>query len=59
MLNNFCQGGWWYDTSYRFKIKHRPATGLINLQMWEGGVKIEDSGDIFDNGPDSLKGDNT
>ena len=31
-------------------------TGLIRLQLWEGETKIADSGDIFDNGPESLRG---
>ena len=42
--------------SYRFKLLHRPMTGLIRLQLWEGETKIADSGDIFDNGPESLRG---
>ena len=31
-------------------------TGLIRLQLWERETKIADSGDIFDNGPESLRG---
>ena len=49
-------GGWWYDTSYRFQITHRPASGLIRLKLWEAGTLKEDSGDIFDNDDESLKG---
>ena len=49
-------GGWWYDTSYRFQITLRPASGLIRLKLWEAETLIEDSGDIIDDGDESLKG---
>ncbi len=52
----FFQGGWLEGQSYRFKLLHRPKTGLIRLKLWEGETQIADSGDIFDNGPESLKG---
>lgn len=42
--------------SYRFKLLHRPRTGLIRLKLWEGETQIADSGDIFDNGSESLRG---
>ena len=48
--------GWRAKTSYRFSITHRPSQGLIRAKLWEGGTLIADSGDIIDNGPDSLKG---
>ena len=48
--------GWTYDKSYRFKIIHHPDQGLIRLKLWEGGRLIQDSGDIIDNGPESLRG---
>ena len=35
---------------------HRPNEGLIRLKLWEGKDMIEDSGNIFDNGLESLKG---
>lgn len=45
-----------YEIPYRYNIVHRPNEGLIRLKLWEKEVMIEDSGDIFDNGPESLKG---
>ena len=32
--------GWKVQTPYRFFLKHRPQTGVINLQIYEGSVKI-------------------
>ena len=32
--------GWKMQTPYRFFLKHRPQTGVINLQIYEGSVKI-------------------
>ena len=32
--------GWKAKTPYRFFLKHRPLTGVINLQIYEGSVKI-------------------
>ena len=48
--------GWKEETSYRFFITHRPNQGLIRAKLWVGDTLIADSGDIIDNGPDSLKG---
>ena len=48
--------GWKYDTSYRFNILHLPDQGLIRLKLYEGAALIHESGDIIDNGPESLKG---
>ena len=48
--------GWKAETSYRFHITHRPNQGLIRAKLWVGDTLIADSGDIIDNGPDSLKG---
>ena len=48
--------GWREGHSYRFKLIHRPLIGLIRLQLWEGDVRIADSGNIIDDGPTSLKG---
>ena len=42
--------GWKAQTPYRFFLKHRPQTGVINLQIYEGSVKIVDSGDVVDFG---------
>ena len=50
------QGGWVEGHSYRFKLQHRPRTGLIRLQLWEGENQIADSGEIYDIGPESLRG---
>jgi syndecan 4 len=40
--------GWKYKTSYRWKLKHRPASGLINVQFYEGSTKVVDSGNVYD-----------
>ena len=48
--------GWEHLISYRFRIEHRPNQGIIRLKVWKAGELIEDSGDIIDNGADSLKG---
>ena len=32
--------GWKANTPYQFVIKHRPQTGVINLQIYEGSVII-------------------
>ena len=40
--------GWKFNASYRFLLKHRPKTGVINLQIYEGAKKIIDSGDVID-----------
>jgi hypothetical protein len=32
--------GWKVQTPYTFFLKHRPQTGVINLQIYEGSVKI-------------------
>ena len=42
--------GWKPHVSYRFNLKHRPKTGVINLQIYEGAKKIIDSGDVIDRG---------
>ena len=48
--------GWKPGHSYRFSLIHRPGLGLIKLQLWEGGSLIADSGNIIDDGQDSLRG---
>ena len=48
--------GWEHHTSYRFNIQHLPDQGLIKLKLYEGETLIEDSGDIIDNGAESLRG---
>ena len=52
----YTAGGWTEGHSYRFHLLHRPKIGLIRLKLWEGDVQIADSGDILDDGPDSLRG---
>ena len=42
--------GWKSETSYRVYIQHRPKTGIIRLNIYEGSVKIVDSGDVIDTG---------
>ena len=42
--------GWTPGISYRFFLKHRPKTGVINLQIYEGAKKIIDSGNVIDYG---------
>ena len=42
--------GWKPKTSYRVYIQHRPKTGIIHLKIYEGSVKIIDSGDVIDTG---------
>ena len=49
-------GGWKPGHSYRFSLTHRPRLGLIKLQLWEGETLIADSGNIIDDGQDSLRG---
>ena len=48
--------GWTYDTSYRFAITHLPDCGIIRLKLYEGAKLLHESGDIVDNGPESLRG---
>ena len=48
--------GWTYDTSYRFQITHLPDCGIIRLKLYEGAKLLHDSGDIVDNGAESLRG---
>ena len=48
-------GGWKEGHSYRFSLIHRPKLGLIRLKLWEAGELIADSGNIIDDGPDSLR----
>ena len=49
-------GGWKPGHSYRFSLLHRPSLGLIRLQLWEGARQIADSGNIIDDGQESLRG---
>ena len=39
--------GWKAKTPYRFFLKHRPQTGVINLQIYEGSVKIGEKFVLF------------
>ena len=48
--------GWIPGHSYRFSLLHRPRLGLIRLQLWEGERRIADSGNIIDDGQESLRG---
>ena len=48
--------GWTYDTSYRFQITHLPDCGIIRLKLYEGAKLLHESGDIVDNGAESLRG---
>ena len=48
--------GWRYEKSYRFLITHLPECGIIRLKLYEGAKQLHDSGDIVDNGPESLRG---
>jgi len=50
------QDGWTYDTSYRFQITHLPDCGIIRLKLYEGAKLLHESGDIVDNGAESLRG---
>ncbi|KAH8251380.1 hypothetical protein KR032_010245 [Drosophila birchii] len=45
--------GWKERTSYRWSLVHRPAIGLIRLQMFEGHRLLLDSGNVYDS---TLKG---
>lgn len=54
--DNSTAPGWKEGHSYRFKLVHRPKVGLIRLKLWEGDSLIADSGDIIDDGVNSLKG---
>ena len=49
-------GGWNVNTAYRFNIVHIPDQGLIRLKLYEGSMLLHDSGNIFDNDPEALKG---
>ena len=51
-----CLDGWRYEKSYRFLITHLPECGIIRLKLYEGAKQLHDSGDIVDNGPESLRG---
>ncbi|XP_026843158.1 cartilage oligomeric matrix protein-like, partial [Drosophila persimilis] len=44
---------WKEKTSYRWSLVHRPAIGLIRLQMYEGQSLVIDSGNVYDS---TLKG---
>ena len=48
--------GWTDDTSYRFQITHLPDCGIIRLKLYEGAKLLHESGDILDNGAESLRG---
>ena len=48
--------GWTDDTSYRFQITHLPDCGIIRLKLYEGAKLLHESGDIVDNGAESLRG---
>ena len=52
----FLADGWRYEKSYRFLITHLPECGIIRLKLYEGAKQLHDSGDIVDNGPESLRG---
>ena len=54
--DNSIAGGLKDGVSYRFRLTHRPRLGLIRLELWEGGKLIADSGQITDDGEDSLRG---
>ena len=52
----FLPDGWRYEKSYRFLITHLPECGIIRLKLYEGAKQLHDTGDIVDNGPESLRG---
>ena len=54
--DNSTAPGWREGHSYRFKLVHRPKVGLIRMRLWEGETLIADSGDIIDDGVNSLRG---
>ena len=39
--------GWKAQTPYQFFLKHRPQTGVINLQINEGSVNIGEKFVLF------------
>ena len=49
-------GGWLDGIAYKVKMLHRPKLGLIRIKMWRGEKRIFDTGNIIDNGPQSLRG---
>lgn len=56
MIHSNFLDGWKAKTSYRFQIRHNPQEKLIQLKIWEEGNLVVDSGDFFDDSPDSLQG---
>ena len=56
MLLLYLADGWVYDKSYRFLITHLPECGIIRLKLYEGAKLLHESGDILDNGAESLRG---
>ena len=55
-LINFVLDGWDHGVSYRFNFVHVPDSNHIRVKIWEEGELMADSGDIIDNGENSLKG---
>ena len=55
-MSSDSSSGWTHDTAYRFYILHLPDEGLIHVKIYEGATLLHDSGDIIDNGMESLRG---
>ena len=45
--------GWEFNTSYRWKLLHRPRIGLIHLTIYQGATQIVYSDNVYDS---TLKG---
>ena len=48
--------GWNAQTAVRIRVTHRPKLSLMTVKVWQGATLVAESGDITDQGQDSLKG---
>ncbi|XP_062520248.1 thrombospondin-4-B-like [Corticium candelabrum] len=39
---------WLHGVEYRWKLKHKPAIGLINVEFYRDSTRVVSSGDLFD-----------